>query len=58
MIKYTGILVLYVALILIVVFGAAYIVSCIVRAIGDTIRERETNGEEEREGKGKETANH
>lgn len=58
MIKYTGILALYVALILIVVFGAAYIVSCIVRVIGDTFREREANGKEEREGKGKETANH
>lgn len=59
MIEYTGILLMYVALITVAVFGACYIVHTLVKAVADTIRERETNvKEEKRKGKGKNTADH
>lgn len=57
MIEYTGILLLYVALILIAVFGIAYIMHTLVKAVTETIRERETNGKKE-ERKGKNAADH
>ena len=57
MIEYTGILLMYVALITVAIFGACYIVNTLVKAVADTIRERETNvKEEKRKGKGKNTA--
>lgn len=59
MIEYTGILLMYVALITVAIIGACYIVNTLVKAVADTIRERETNvKEEKRKGKGKNTADH
>lgn len=58
MIKYTGILVLYAALLVIAITGTFYILHTIGAAIRSVIHERKYNEKEKGKREGKETADH